>query len=221
VTEPYPNSDDGDVEKRRSSEISGLLQAKNPEGLTKLLEHYGGPVLWYLRREFGRTLDDSLLDEALHTAVHDVWRSASTFDPARGTVRSWFYRVARNAALKIVLREGKWRKPQAAGVELESLATASAPLPSPAEPAPSAPDPFREDLMDCIAGLAPLQRQIVTADLASNDALSARELAEQLGSTQNAVYVARSKARDRLRKCLKAKGHAFGDSPPTDPHAPP
>lgn len=42
-----------------------------------------------------------LAEEAVHDAFVRIWRSASTFDPHRGSARAWLYAIVRNRALSI------------------------------------------------------------------------------------------------------------------------
>jgi RNA polymerase sigma factor (sigma-70 family) len=48
-----------------------------------------------------------LAEEAVHDAFVRIWRSARTFDPARGEARTWIYAVLRNRALTILRDESK------------------------------------------------------------------------------------------------------------------
>ena len=49
-----------------------------------------------------------------------------------------------------------------------------------------------------------------TADLRHPDAaVPARDLAEQLETTSNTIYVARNKAHKKLARLLEARGHSF------------
>jgi len=43
-----------------------------------------------------------LAEEAVQDAFMRLWRSARTFDPAKGAARSWLYAILRNCALTIL-----------------------------------------------------------------------------------------------------------------------
>jgi RNA polymerase sigma-70 factor (ECF subfamily) len=49
-----------------------------------------------------------LAEEAVHDAFMRVWRSARSFDPARGEARNWLYAIVRNRALTILRDESRF-----------------------------------------------------------------------------------------------------------------
>ena len=48
-----------------------------------------------------------LAEEAVHDAFLQVWQKAASFDPARGTARTWLYAILRNRALNILRGESR------------------------------------------------------------------------------------------------------------------
>jgi RNA polymerase sigma-70 factor (ECF subfamily) len=60
-----------------------------------------GVALRILRRR-------DLAEEAVHDSFMRAWRSAGTFDPARGQARHWLYAIVRNRALSILRDEGRF-----------------------------------------------------------------------------------------------------------------
>lgn len=206
--EPQP------TQEARDAETLERIARRDPEGLRRLLEDYGGRVTWWLRREFRRSLGDPEIDEALYLAAERAWRHIDAYDPARGSLRAWFYGVARHAALHVLRRERRQRHESLA----EDPASADELL-QPAEMArPGAQDrKFLEDLRACLRGLAPMQRRVLEADLAAGGQADAKLLADELRTTKNSIYVSRSNARRALRDCMTGKGHDFtGQGPATD-----
>ncbi len=63
------------------------------------------------------------------------------------------------------------------------------------------------DLRGSITRLGPLQRAIVSADLAEGGSAPAEPIARAFGTSTNSVYVSRRKAYARLRKLLGELGH--------------
>lgn len=57
------------------------------------------------RRIVGR---QDIAQEAVHDAFLNIWRGASSFDPARGLARGWLYAVVRNRALSILRDESRF-----------------------------------------------------------------------------------------------------------------
>ncbi len=49
----------------------------------------------------------ALAEEAVQDAFVQIWRRASSFDPARGDARTWIYAVLRNRALNILRGESR------------------------------------------------------------------------------------------------------------------
>lgn len=48
-----------------------------------------------------------LAEEATHDAFVRLWRSAGSFDPTRGSGRTWLYAIVRNRSLSILRDEGR------------------------------------------------------------------------------------------------------------------
>lgn len=198
-----PAPDDGDRQTVQ------LLLARDARGLTRLLEHHGARVRAALRASFGGSLSDSDVDDALSTASYRAWRKVATFDPARGTLRAWFYVVCRNAALEL-LRARRRAGLELRGDELEQVADPASSADH-AELVPEPPRAFTEALRACVADLPRLQRLVVEADLQSDFVVDADELARRLGTTRNSVYVSRSNARKALKQALLARGFPLPD----------
>ncbi len=49
-----------------------------------------------------------LAEEATHEAFLRIWRSAQSFDPARGAARAWLFAIVRNQALTILRNEQRF-----------------------------------------------------------------------------------------------------------------
>ena len=49
-----------------------------------------------------------LAEDAVHEAFMRIWRSAASFDAARGTPRQWLYTIARNCALTLLRDESRF-----------------------------------------------------------------------------------------------------------------
>jgi RNA polymerase sigma factor (sigma-70 family) len=179
-----------------------LLQKGDQRGLRQLLEDHGGLVRERLRRRFPRVLDDSELDEALNLATIQVWRAASTYDPAIGPLRAWFSVIANNCALKLLAQ--RKRAGFTLGHDLDQEEATRAPA---AAALSSARQRLMSDTLACLERLPPLQRAILQADLAAGGTAPAAALAEQLGTTHNSIYVSRLKGLRSLRRMLAQMGH--------------
>ena len=189
-------------------EILLQMQAGDPEALRLLLTRHGPRAKWWLCKEF-RKLSEEEVEAALNAAAHSAWTSAGSFDASRGTVRAWFYVIARNAAVAIVrqkLRDEKAITP----LDLDAATLRAVPT----APEPPSGAPFLADLRNCIQGLPKMQRGIIEADLRAGDIASAAELAESFRTSKNSIYASRSIARKSLRLCLNGRGHGFSGAEP-------
>jgi DNA-directed RNA polymerase specialized sigma24 family protein len=58
--------------------------------LASLLKRYGPKAKGYLTKQFGDTLRDPEIDQALNDAVFNVWRFADRFDHDNYEFKSWW-----------------------------------------------------------------------------------------------------------------------------------
>jgi RNA polymerase sigma-70 factor, ECF subfamily len=85
---PPAEPDDGELITR--------VAAGDRDAFAELYRRYTRPVLGLALRRLG---DRGRAEDALQDAFAAVWRSARTFDAARGDGGAWLYTVARNAVL--------------------------------------------------------------------------------------------------------------------------
>ena len=142
------------------------------QALTELFDHLGSRV-------FGAALsivhDPDDAEEVTNEVFDRVWRTAETFDPARGTAPAWIFAITRSRALDLLRREGRHRRRQ---VHPESGL----------DTYPNQPDDDPEVLgsrlefgaaaRDALAALSSGQRQVV--DLAFFQDLSHAEISRKL-----------------------------------------
>ena len=144
---------------------------------------------------------EDLVQETLLRA----WRAADSFDPDRGSLRTWLYRIATNACLTALASRRSRPLPSGVGARFDDPDTAfvrgpEVPwlIPLPVDPATSAVE--RDQLL--LALVAALQllpaRQRAALLLREVLQLPAAEVAEALGLTTAAVNSALQRARARL-----------------------
>lgn len=66
------------------------------EALRDLYQRHGGAVLALARRMLGSPEE---AEEVLHDALLGLWRSAASFDPARASLRTYLFALARNLCI--------------------------------------------------------------------------------------------------------------------------
>ena len=101
--------------------------------------------------------------------------------------RTWLYRIAHNTALTDFARRGRKR---AREVQLNET------------PIPSAANKRREDLLDAVRRLEPVDRELATLYL---EGLTAREIGTVLGITESNAAVRLTRLRHRLTEMLNPK----------------
>jgi len=180
--------------------IARQLCERDATGLRCLLAEHGGTVRRALQKTFGTMLTQIEIDEALSTASFSAWRAADTFDPDKGSLRAWFFTIARNAGNEI-LRARQRRSAEVPDQDIEQLAA-----PSKAAPTEGEPSPFLGALRECIDALPRVQRRVIEADLRCGGVADAGELAAELGTSKNSIYVSRNTARKTLRRVLAERG---------------
>lgn len=201
ATSPAPEPDD---------EIVRLIRDGQNIGLRTLLERYGSVTRRALKKTLGNALDDAEIDEAMSTASYNAWRAIDTYERGKGTLRAWFFVIARNAGRAILRnRQGRQWEPRSDAI-----------VHAQAEPQQTAPDEsessrrqsaFLRALRTSIGRLPRLQRHVIEADLRSGDIADAEQLATDLKTSKNSIYVSRNNARKNLRKLLGEMNFHFGE----------
>lgn len=82
----HPEPTDGELIRR--------VGAGDRDAFEELYRRYTRPVLGLALRRLG---DRGRAEDALQDAFSAIWRSAASYDPARGEGGAWLYTVARNA----------------------------------------------------------------------------------------------------------------------------
>ncbi|GAB4143837.1 MAG: hypothetical protein Fur0037_11560 [Planctomycetota bacterium] len=189
----------GDAEQGQRDEVTmRMLLSRDPEGLVRLLADHADRVMTLLRAEFGKVLDQQEIEDAISQASQAVWEHCASYRPDRGSLRAWYFVIARNAGRRLL---------RARAIRAECRGDlAAAPDPASLE-GPSlgrtGNDPLIEDLRRCIGSLPPLQRDVILADLAAGGIADSRALAKSLGTSPRVIYACRSAARRTLRRELR------------------
>lgn len=167
------------------------LTAERREALCRdWYEAHGRAIYSYLRFQVDSAdAADDLTAEVFLRAL----RSAARFDAARGTARSWLFRIAQN-----VLRDHLRRERRRPHVSLSDLRDLHADEPSPEERLLRQEEVGR--LLGAMAELPDADRSLVSLRYGSG--LSTAETAEVLGLREAVVRTRLWRALGRLRKVL-------------------
>jgi RNA polymerase sigma factor (sigma-70 family) len=108
-----------------------------------------------------------LAEEAVQDTFMRLWRSAHSFDPAKGSARTWLYAILRNCAISVMRDEGRFESDPEGGEDA-----------APATENALARLPETSALRRCLEQLDPQRRSVVV--LAYVHGLSHGELAGRL-----------------------------------------
>lgn len=85
------------VRNKIESECPGLIKAvaaeRSVEAFEVLFRYYGPRVRIYMLRQ---VRDAQAAEELMQETMMTVWNKAALFDPSRGNVSAWIFRIARN-----------------------------------------------------------------------------------------------------------------------------
>lgn len=148
----------------------------------------------YERRLYGLGLkllgDRSLAEELVQETFVRLWRNAAQFDPARGTVATFVFTIARRLAIDL------WRRPSSRPF-----------LPEPQDEASSG-DPVERALVgltvrDALDALSPEHRQVL--ELSYRRDLTQRDIADRLGVPLGTVKTRTFYALRALKQALEVR----------------
>jgi RNA polymerase sigma-70 factor (ECF subfamily) len=196
------------------------------DDLARLLQTAGPAIRAVLWRKYATALRETEIDDVLSIALHRVWKNRSRFDPARGSLRAWFFCIAERAALDVI--KSGWQKARALETVLGNgdhpALCHAAPGESPGEEIVGDADATESGqrsevlgaLLSLLEKLPAVQRQIVWADAlgAAQGGVSSEQLGKEFGLPGGTVRVYRKRAMDRLRaELLKLHPGAFDHAP--------
>jgi RNA polymerase sigma-70 factor (ECF subfamily) len=84
------------------AELVAGLQAGDETALQRIFDALAGGVALLLRRQFGGSLREEDIEDVLAISLDRLWRFRSRYDPQRSSLRTWFFLLARSAALDLL-----------------------------------------------------------------------------------------------------------------------
>lgn len=173
--------------------IDSLLQ-KDEAGMDELLRHYG-PLMRYIIAPILPNIQDQ--EDCLSEAAMRVWKNIETFDPQRGSWKSWITAVTRNTALNH--KRGLARH--------QSTEELSESIPSP-EPTPEEEVLRRETREAVLRTLEQISSKERTLFYRKYYYLQpTAQIASEMGMTERAVEGKLYRLKKRLRKMLGGEGY--------------
>jgi RNA polymerase sigma-70 factor (ECF subfamily) len=163
-------------------------ERRSRDAFAELFEHYAPRVKAFLMRT---GLSPSAAEDCMQDVMVTLWRKAHLYDPARATVATWIFTIARNRKIDLIRRS---RRP-----EPEELPWGPQP-----EPEGSEALALREDtrrLSEAVAQLPPRQREMI--ERAFYGDLSHSEIAAETGLPLGTIKSRIRLAIDRLRDAIE------------------
>jgi RNA polymerase sigma-70 factor, ECF subfamily len=179
-----PEGKDRDLDR-----LLPLVARGDEEAFGCVYDQLAGPVYGLIRRVLRNPAQS---EEVAQEVLLDVWRSASRFDPAKGSAATWVMTIAHRRAVDRV------RSAAAAAEREQRNAMPLANVDDVAETVEASLE--KERVRRCLDGLTELQRESVT--LAYYGGYSYREVSSLLGSTLGTI---KTRIRDgliRMRDCM-------------------
>lgn len=81
--------------------VARVATNRDREAFAALFDHYAPRLSAYLQR---LGADPALAEEIAQDAMVALWRKADQFDPAKSSVGTWLYRIARNRRIDLLRR---------------------------------------------------------------------------------------------------------------------
>lgn len=88
-----------------SAQMSAVSVQRDRASFMRIYDHFA-PLLKRYLRNLG--VSEPEADELVQEALLTLWRKAGMFDPARASLATWLFRVARNLYIDHVRREPHW-----------------------------------------------------------------------------------------------------------------
>jgi RNA polymerase sigma-70 factor, ECF subfamily len=189
----YPDRGKPRVSEREWAELVQAVAAGDQLALHALYERSHRPVFTLIMR---LTSNRETAEEVTLDVFHDVWRRASTYDGANGTVLGWIMNEARSRALDRLRFDNRKKRNGAASEERSEASTA-----------PDSQDVLElrqqgEALRGALAALTPEERQAIeTAFFADfTYAETATRLDQPLGTIKTRIRSGLHKLRQAMAK---------------------
>jgi RNA polymerase sigma factor (sigma-70 family) len=191
--------------------LSQRLLSGDQSVLESILRAYGPAIAGWLRHKYEQRLDREEIRDVLSTALWKLWYVRERYDPAKSSLRSFFFLLARHEAVD-TLKSG-WHSSRRYEVRLGDAANSIADKTPvvPPDPDPGGDDEHSKkirDLKTCMDNLNESSRRILWDDACSNnDGVPSGILAQELNISESAVRVARKRGLDKLREAMKKLGY--------------
>lgn len=174
--------------------VEAVATRRDKAAFTTLFDHFAPRIESHLQR---LGLDAAQAEEIAQEVMVTLWRKAALFDPAKSSLSTWLYRVARNRRIDLSRRD------RTDFVDPQSPTILD--IPSDSQIDQTFDGQQRDDIVRVlVAELPPEQLSLV--QLAFYEGLSHSQIAERTGVPLGTVKSRLRLAFTRLRRGLEAQG---------------
>ncbi len=185
----------------RQDDLAFRFLHGSEEALKELLTVHGAVVEQALKVRFGSRLVDADIQDVLSIALYKSWKARNRFDPGKGSLRTWFYLIARNTALDLLRQRQRSPVQTVPNEDLDFLYEEIA---SSGSTAGTGQSKVRTRLQEIIRSLPKDDQAILYATAMGGP--GAKELSQYLHTSPGNVRVRRNRLLKKIRKLLKEGG---------------
>jgi RNA polymerase sigma-70 factor (ECF subfamily) len=169
-----------------------VARSRDRAAFTRLFDHFAPRLNAYMLR---LGTDPALAEEIVQDVMSTLWRKAALFDPAKSSLSTWLYRIARNRRIDLARRNKG---------ELDADEPMLQPAPTPDLDQLLDVQQREETVRAALMSLPPEQLDLVK--LAFFEGLSHSQIADATGLPLGTVKSRIRLAFTRLRRMLEAEG---------------
>jgi RNA polymerase sigma-70 factor (ECF subfamily) len=170
-----------------SDDVEAIAQLRDRDAFMRIYDHFAPRLQRYLA---GLSGCEGRAEELTQEALLKLWHKAEQFDPAKASLATWLYRIARNLYIDHVRQDRGWLPAQDSLAALERLE-------APDDGSLDFSSRQEQKLATALQALPPDQARVIR--MAYFEAMSHRQIADQLqlplGTVKSSLRLAFRKLR--------------------------
>ncbi|RMQ49070.1 RNA polymerase sigma factor RpoE [Pseudomonas cichorii] len=187
-----PTPSDSPVTRLWIDEVTAVALRKDRDSFMRIYDHFAPRLMRYLQ---GLKVPEGQAEELMQEVLLKLWHKAESFDPAKASLGTWLFRIARNLYIDSVRKNSGWVVVQNSLEQLELLE-------APADRSLDYSQRQEQQLNTAIQNLPADQARVLR--MSYFEALSHREIAQRLGmplgTVKSCLRLAFQKLRSRVEE---------------------